>query len=187
MPVFLRDNQDPLLGPRVFGGQHPVSSPRQPETTDVEVLARLLGGFVDSCDWADLLFHSLLLGATWWNSWCQGESIFTSCIIFAYNRLLLLDVASDGAARTTFLWTFGGLFVYFHSRTFSTVGVLAAAFGASTLLGVSCGHPDAIGALSKPIRGARLCGKSRCLCNLFCVLVFFGSDLCTFELFGLGR
>eukprot|EP00435_Cladocopium_sp_Y103_P045823 s452_g13.t1 len=69
------------------------------------VLARLLGGFVDSCDWADLLFHSL----------------------------------------TTFLWTFGGLFVYFHSRTFSTVGVLAAAFGASTLLGVSCGHPDAIG------------------------------------------
>lgn len=69
------------------------------------VLARLLGGFVDSCDWADLLFHSL----------------------------------------TTCLWTFGGLFVYFHSRTFSTVGVLAAAFGASTLLGVSCGHPDAIG------------------------------------------
>lgn len=47
--------------------------------------------------------------------------------------------------RTTFLWTFGGLFVYFHSRIYSTVGILAAAFGASTLLGVSCNDPNRIG------------------------------------------
>eukprot|EP00434_Breviolum_minutum_P000571 symbB.v1.2.000496.t3/scaffold11.1/size528188/45 len=69
------------------------------------VLVRLLGGFVDSCDWSELVLHSL----------------------------------------TTFLWTFGGLFVYFHSRIYSTVGILAAAFGASTLLGVSCNDPNRIG------------------------------------------
>lgn len=68
------------------------------------VLARLLRGFVDSCNIEDLALHSLM----------------------------------------TFLWTFGGLFVSFQSRAFSTVGVLAAAFGASTLLDVSCNHPNRI-------------------------------------------
>lgn len=69
------------------------------------VLARLLGGFVDSCNTEDLILHSLI----------------------------------------TFTWTFGGLFVSFHSSSFSTIGLLAAAFGASTLLEVSCNHPGRIG------------------------------------------
>eukprot|EP00438_Fugacium_kawagutii_P034887 Skav224133 [mRNA] locus=scaffold462:54062:63863:- [translate_table: standard] len=85
----------------------------------LEVFARLLGGFLDSCEWPDLVLHSMTL--------------------------------------VTFLWTFGGLFVYFHSRNFSTVGVLAAAFGASTLLAVSCNHPHKIGTLAAkqtcPARG----------------------------------
>ncbi|CAK9085814.1 Uncharacterized protein SCF082_LOCUS40629 [Durusdinium trenchii] len=44
----------------------------------------------------------------------------------------------------TFIWTFGGLFVSFNSRTFSTVGLLAAAFGASTLLQVPCSRHNVI-------------------------------------------
>ena len=71
------------------------------------VLARLLGGFVDSCNIEDLVLHSSL----------------------------------------TFIWTFGCLFVSFHSSTFSTIGLLAAAFGARTLLEVSCNHPGRISKL----------------------------------------
>ncbi|CAJ1459819.1 unnamed protein product [Effrenium voratum] len=48
-------------------------------------------------------------------------------------------------AVITFLWVFAGLFTYFHSRQYSTVGCLAAAFGASTLLDVSCNHPEKVG------------------------------------------
>jgi len=43
-------------------------------------------------------------------------------------------------AVITFAWVWTGLFVCFHSRSYSTIGVLAAAFGALTLLADSCNH-----------------------------------------------
>jgi len=45
-------------------------------------------------------------------------------------------------AFLTFSWVWIGLFVSFHSASYSTVGLLAAAFGASTLLSESCDHLD---------------------------------------------
>ena len=45
-------------------------------------------------------------------------------------------------AVITFTWVWTGLFVCFHSRSYSTIGVLAAAFGASTLLATSCNRLD---------------------------------------------
>ncbi|CAE6923273.1 unnamed protein product [Symbiodinium natans] len=47
-----------------------------------------------------------------------------------------------GLAVITFTWVFLGVFVREHSSTFSSVGSMAAAFGATTLLATNCSNPD---------------------------------------------
>ncbi|CAE7477131.1 unnamed protein product, partial [Symbiodinium pilosum] len=78
-------------------------------------------------------------------------------------------------AVITFTWVFTGLFVYFHSRAYSTVGVLAAAFGAYTLLGHSCNQLDSENVGKRTTFDAM---AMNCIAVMitFCVDFFFQAD-----------
>ena len=91
---------------------------------------------------APLLF-SMYVGSALVNDLNRIQGLMIGNVISRILRGLIDDCDPTDLALhafITFTWVWTGLFVCYHSRSYSTIGVLAAAFGASALLANSCNH-----------------------------------------------